>query len=57
MKAKPWLVMIILFLYVIVNCMGELLRWNVPIWAGFADILIGVLLLYWAYREFSHYFL
>ena len=30
-KAKLWLIMIILFLYVIVNCMGELLRWSVPL--------------------------
>ena len=55
-KAKQWLIMIILFLYVIANCMGELLRWSVPLWAGFIDILLGLLLLYWAYRAFSQYF-
>ena len=56
MKAKQWLIMIIIFLYVISNCMGELLRWSVPLWAGFIDILLGLLLLYWAYRAFSQYF-
>ena len=52
---KKWLVIIILILYVAINCLGELFRWQIPIWAALIDIVIGVLILYWAYRMSSYF--
>ena len=52
-KARRGLVIAAMALYLLLNIAGELLRWDVPVWAGVVDIVVGLLLLYWACKAFE----
>ncbi len=45
-----------LLLYVLLNILGELLGWSLPVWAGLIDIAIGALILWWASKVYSTLF-
>ena len=49
---KRWPVVLALMLWLLFYILGDLLDWEIPQWAGFIDLFIGCLILYWAYKMY-----